>query len=176
LILQDKMAYKKISGLSFVIASLLLSVMTSGFVMAYDTSNPYTVTLNWIVPSDTTFTVALAGAETTIDFNPINKSSLEVQADSQADVTPIVTITNQGNILADYSAEVTGTLPSWVTLKGKNSYDYSTADTLSNSTNITIQANVEGGDTAEYWLWSDFTEAPKGTEESSFQISTLETP
>jgi hypothetical protein len=164
----------KISGLSFVIASLLLSVFASAFVLGYDASNPYTVTLNWIVPSDTTFTVALAGAETTIDFNPTNKSSLQVQADSQADVTPIITVTNQGNVPANYSAEVTGILPSWVTLKGKNSYNYATADTLSNSTTTSIKTDVASGNTAEYWLWSDFTDAPQGTEVSSFQISTVE--
>ena len=166
--------HNKISGLSFVIASLLLSVFASAFVMGYDASNPYSVTLNWIVPADTTFTVALAGVETTIDFNPTNKSSIQVQADSQLAGTPIITVTNQGNVPANYSAEVTGTLPSWVTLKGKNSYNYATANTLSNSTATILKDNVASGNTAEYWLWSDFANAPKGTEASSFQISTLE--
>ena len=121
---------------------LMTSIFASAFVFGYDASNPYSVTLNWIVPEDTTFTVALAGAETTIDFNPTNKSSKEVMADSQTDSVPIITVTNQGNVIANYTAQVTANLPTWVVLKGKSSYDYSTANTVNNGKqNIFLEEN-----------------------------------
>jgi hypothetical protein len=157
-----------------LLLSLMLVMSFSPFVMAYDSSTPYTVTLNWIVPADTTFTVALAGAETTIDFNPANKSDTAVMPDSQADVTPIITITNQGNVNANYSAQVTQNKPSWVTLKGYNTYTYGSAVEITNTTTTTIEDSIAPSGTSEYWLWSDFSNAPSGTEVSTFQISTVE--
>jgi len=156
-----------------ILSLLLLSIFGMSLAFGYDASSPYSVTLNWIVPSDTTFSVALAGAETTIDFNPTNKSSLEVMPDSQADVTPIITITNQGNVDANYSALVTAQKPSWVTLKGYNSYDYGSAVEVGNSTSVTIEDNIAPSGTSEYWLWSDFADADKGTTASTFQVSTI---
>jgi len=162
----------KINGLALSLL-MLISVFAIPMVLGYDASNPYTVTIKWIVPQDTTFTVALAGAETEIIFNATNKSSLEVNARSQTDSVPIITISNQGNIPANYTAQVTAFLPSWVTLKGKKTYDYGTADTITNTTGTLIDTNVASGNNATYWLWSDFSNGVYGTNQSTFQISAI---
>src|SRR3990170_774493 len=93
-------------------AIMLLTVMLIAFstaASAYDASTPYTVTINYIVPSDTSFTVTLAGAEVSIDFNPATKDSTLVQPDSQnsSSNTPIATITNTGNVLQDFTTNLT---------------------------------------------------------------------
>jgi hypothetical protein len=160
--------------LNLTFGLLLMTILGSCFAFGYDASSPYSVTLNWIVPSDTTFTIALAGAETTIDFNPVNKSSLEVMPDSQDAGTPIITATNQGNVNANYSALVTADKPTWVTLKGKKTNDYGTADTIGNATAVVIDTDVVPSGNATLWLWSDFNNAPSGTKATTFQIASTE--
>ena len=141
--------------------------LTLPFALGYDASSPYTVTLNWIVPYDTTFTVALAGAETTIDFNPANKSSLEVEADSQSDGTPIITVTNAGNVNANYSALITADKPTWVTLKGYNSYVYGSAGEVGNVTAVTIEDEVAPAGTSESSLSRPASPGSRSTERRS---------
>jgi len=156
----------------FVIAFAMCSVMVS----AYDADTPYTVTMQWIVPSDTSFTVSLAGAETTIDFddNVVDKDSKYVQPDSQdnSTSTPIAEITNTGNQNLDFSCNLTATKPSWAVLMVNNATDLATATTF-DTTAVTIQDNVAAAATVDMYLWTNLTNADAGTTSRTFQINSV---
>lgn len=158
--------------------SVLLTVMMLGMVfgmsgvMAYDASTPYTVTMNFIVGSDTSFTVALAGVETTIDFNPASSNSKEVEPDSQdaGGSTPILVITNAGNVAQDFSHDVNQTLPT-----GTN-VSYSTTNTVDWTkeilpTGTTIDTSVAAAGTVDVYMWANFTNADAGTTEVIYRIN-----
>ena len=153
----------------------LALMLNMAVAIAYDSGTPYTVTMNFIVPSDTTFTVALAGVEVTIDFNPADKDSAQVEPDSQTNVTAMVTVTNQGNVGMDYNCDLTVTKPTWVTLKGNNAYNYGTATIFDNGNAYTFALNVTSfGGTADLWLWADFVNASGGTTQRQFRVNGVE--
>jgi len=61
------------------------------------------VTVSWVVPADTSFSLAFAGAETEIDFddNVDGTDFTHAAPDSQASGTPMLTLTNNGNTPVD---------------------------------------------------------------------------
>lgn len=156
---------------------LLMSVlMFAATAMAFDADTPYTVTMQWIIPSDTTFTVALAGAETTIDFddNVADKDSKEVEPDSQVagSSTPIAVITNAGNQNLNFSANLTATKPSFAVLMLSNTNSVSGATTF-DTTAVTIEDNVAAAGTADLYIWTNLTNAEAGTTSRTFQINSV---
>lgn len=157
-----------------LIFAALAVLLISGTAMGYDANTPFTVTMNFIVPSDTTFTATLAGTETTIDFNPATANSIGVQPDSQDNSTsvPIVNITNAGNVNANYSVNLTAAKPSWVTLKANSGTDYATA-TAFDTTAVELAGwqNIVPSTVAPVYLWADFTSAVGGTTVRTFQIN-----
>ncbi len=166
---------KQINLKHLVIPLLMVLMIMVSPAIAYDADTPYTVTMNLIIPSDTSFTVALAGAETTIDFNPATKDTTEVEPDSQVasgNTTPIAVITNSGNLNQSFSINLTAAKPSWVVLKGSSNGTY--ADSVSYDTALLELAawntTVPAG-TKDIYLWADFTDALSGTTERTFQIN-----
>jgi len=113
----------------FVLLVLISAIPTA---TAYDASNPYTVTMNFIIPSDSAFSVSLAGAETAIDFNPASKDSKDVEPDSQvaSSSTPIAVVTNDGNVNQNFSINLTAAKPSWVELRADDTNVASAASTF----------------------------------------------
>ncbi len=156
---------------SVAIALMLFTVMPS---IAYNADTPYTVTLNYIVPSDTSFTVSLAGAETTVDFNPATKNSTMVEPDSQnaAGLVPMAKITNTGNLNQNFSVNLTTAQVAWAVVKVSNFSDYATpitlSDTAQNPTGWTVIATSN-----EVWgyMYANFTNAPQGTTAKTLQIN-----
>ena len=154
------------------IATMLMLMIPAG--MAYDSGTPYTVTVNYIVPSDTSFTVTLAGAETTIDFNPATKDSANVEPDSQvaASSIPIATITNTGNLNQNFSVQLTTAQPVWVAVLVSNYNDYATPITLSAAAQSPTGWTVIAADASVYaYMKGTFTDAPSGTTAKTLQIS-----
>ncbi len=154
------------------IALIMMLMIPAG--MAYDAGTPYTVTLNYIVPSDTTFTVTLAGAESTIDFNPTTKDSANVEPDSQnaSGSVPIATISNTGNVAQNFSVNLTTAQSSWAVVSVSNFSNYATPITLSNIaqtptgwTNVAASANVVS------YMNATFTNAAAGTTAKTLQIN-----
>ena len=156
---------------------LLVSVlMLATVAVAFNADTPYTVTMNWIIPSDTTFTVALAGSETTIDFNDnvVTKDSKEVEPDSQnaSLSTPIAVITNAGNQNLNFSANLTAAKPSFAVLMLSNASDVG-ASTVFDTTEVTIENSVIQAGTADLYIWTNLTDATSGTTVRTFQINSL---
>ena len=155
--------------LSLVMFGMLFSI--SG-VMALDADNPYTVNMNFIIGSDTTFTVSLAGVETEIDFNPATKDSKEVEPDSQdaGGSTPMVTITNAGNVNLDFTHKVNESLPAYVGVSYDTDETVDWTKTLSDSYS-TITTSVAAAGTADVYYWANFTDADAGTDQVEYQIN-----
>lgn len=152
-----------------IIAMMLFSV---GSVYAYDADTPYTVTMNFIVGQDSSFTVSLAGSETTIDFNPATKDSKEVEPDSQdaGESTPILEITNTGNVALQFTHKVNDTMPTFVAVSydTDNSVDWTKTITDSYSE---ISASVAKDSSADVYMWANFTDADSGTAQRTYQIN-----
>jgi len=157
------------------ILTLMLGLLLIGGisgVYAYDASTPYTASMKFIVGSDTSFTVQLAGAETTIDFNPVTANSKNVQPDSQnaSTTTPIAVITNTGNINLNFTQKVNATMPTFVNVS------YNTAATvdwtkLITSAYSTISTSISPASSSNLYMWANFTDATLGTAERTYQIN-----
>lgn len=162
---------KTIFGL-FFLASILLSF---GFVSAYSSSSPYTVTMKWIVPQDTSFTVTLAGAETSIDFdtNIVNSSSKLVQPDSQNSVgsVPIAVVVNTGNLNLNFKVSLNATKPSWATLMADSDNNVAGSYVVTDTTEVVFATGIASGSNSSLYLWTNLTNAVAGTTERTFKIN-----
>lgn len=151
----------------------LFLVASIASVYAADASTPYSVTMNFVVGEDTTFSVALAGAETSIDFNPADANSKEVEPDSQnaAGTTPMVNITNDGNVALNFTHQLNQTKPSHVEVSWSltNSVDWSQTVTTTYSV---INSSVPAGESEVVYYWANFTAAPQGTTQRLYYINT----
>lgn len=160
----------------FLVMLLLLAV-TIPTASAYDASTPYTVTMNFIIPSDTAFSVSLAGAESTIDFNPANKDSKDVEPDSQvaSASTPIAVITNDGNVAQNFSINLTLSKPSWVVVRADDTNVAATA-TAFDTTPLEDSGwqDVSPAASVDIYMWANFTTAVGGTTARTFQVNTAE--
>jgi len=156
----------------FAILTGLMLMFSFAGVYAYDADTPYTVTVNYIVGQDTSFTVALAGAETTIDFNPADLNAKEVEPDSQDDggSTPMLTITNAGNVALDFTRGLNASNPAWVVLSMNNA---NTVDwtQIVNDTFVAGDTSVAAAGTSEWYFWANFTAADSGTTVRTLQIN-----
>lgn len=153
----------------------IICLLMLGGVFALDANNPYTVTLQWIVPSDTTFTVELAGSESTIDFNPSGKTENYIEPDGQdaSGSTPIATITNAGNVNMNFTNNLTASKPAWATLMVSNTND-ETASTSFDTTAVLIEADVVAAGTSDVYLWSNISDGDAGTTQRTYQINALD--
>lgn len=151
----------------------ILLVLTMTTVLAYDASTPYTVTMQWIVPTETTFSVNLCGSETTIDFddNVVNGSSKQVQPDCQntTSSTPMLTITNDGNLAQNFSCNLTTAIQGWAELFVGNSTSIGTASSI-NVTKVDIVKNVAASANSTIYFWTNLTNADSGTTQRVFEI------
>lgn len=158
----------KLTALFFLTVAFSVSL-----VAAYDAGVPYTITMKWIIPSDTTFSVAPCGAETSIDFddNAVNSTDAGVEPDCQdASVpTPMFVITNDGNLNLNFSCCLSATKPAWSTLYVSNDSNYAAATTF-DTANVTIADNVASAATADVFIWTDYASATAGTTERTWQL------
>jgi len=153
---------------------LVLAVLASSLVLAYDASTPYTVTMKWIVPEDSSFTVELCGAETTIDFDTALTSDTVAWAQpncqDNATSTAMYTITNTGNIALNFTNNLTAAKPAWATLYVNN--DTIAADAVEFDTDaVIIAGNVAIDATRDIYLWTTITSADTGTTERTYQVN-----
>lgn len=156
----------------YVIGAVMMFLLAMAGI-AYDASTPYTVTLQWIVPSDTTFSIALCGAESSIDFdeNLDAATDTEVQPDCQnaTDSTPILVITNDGNQNLNFTNNLTTNKPTWAVLKVSNTSTYANALEF-NTSAVRVGDDVVPAGTVDIYLWTDLTDALAGTTQRTYQI------
>jgi len=165
----------KILVAGLIVAMVLGAVGSAAAV--YDASTPWTGTVKWIVPSDTAFSITFAGGESTIDFdnNLTSQTQSGVQPDSQnnATSTPIITITNDGNLNLNFTCNLTATKPDWAVIKQNNETSYTGATTF-DTTAVVVNASVPASQSTSMYIWTDVTSAPAGTTERTLQINSAQ--
>jgi len=154
--------------IALICGMMLLSGMTG--VLAYDADTPYTVSMRFIVGADTSFTVSLAGIETEIEFEPATKDSKEVEPNSQVDGTPIVEVTNTGNVDLTFTHKVNDTMPTFVAVSYDSSYAPNWAKTITHAYS-TIATSVSADTSVNVYMWANFTDADEGTAQRTYQIN-----
>lgn len=153
-----------------LIVGLLITIVVcgAGVVGAYDASSPWSGTVRWLVPEDTTFSVLWAAGESTIDFDDslTSKTQSGVQPDGQDNTTntPILNVTNDGNVVLNITCNLNATKPAWAVLKVNNETSYAAATVFdTNATRAIVNATLAVGDTTDLYLWTDVTNADSGT-------------
>lgn len=159
--------------LTFVMISMFM--LGIGSVYAYDADTPYTVTINYIIGADTSFTVELAGEETTIDFNPATIDSKEVEPDSQVALTntSMLTITNTGNVNLDFPRAINATNPAWAVLS-MNTVNTTDWTQLINDTFVDGDTAIAPASESNWFFWANFTDAVYGTDTRLLQINSTQ--
>lgn len=158
--------------------TILLGIMTIlalSIVFALDADTPYTVTMNWIVPSDTTFTVSLPDGESTIDFNPASGTEDYVQPDGQNNDTgePVINITNAGNVNLNFTNNLTASKPAFATLMSNNDPNHLNS-TAFDTTAVLIEEDVAPAAVVAVYLWTNITDATGGTTARTYQINSID--
>ena len=156
------------------ILALFLALVVAGSgigvsAAAFDSSSPYSNFVDWVIASDTTFTVDIAGGQTKVVFSPASKTEINVEPAGQSDGVPIFTVTNSGNVDLNFSCNLTEAKPTWATIKANDEYANATADDF----NITLQlfnASVGVGNYTRLYLWTNVTDAVAGTANRTMQI------
>ena len=164
---------EKKGKISAVVISVI--VVISGIAstaIAYDADNPWTGTVKWSIPADTSFTVTFAGSQTQINFTASSKTQDLIEPDGQdaAAETPIITIENTGNTNLNFSCNLTSAKPSWAVIKVNSQNDPTTA-TEFDTTPILVYSDISPGITAPIYLWTDITNAPAGTTTRTLMIT-----
>lgn len=145
-------------------------VLFTGIASAYDEASPYTITLRWIIPEDTTFTVEIRGGGATIDFNPASKTETFVEPDNQDDSQElsILNVTNAGNLALSFYHNAT--TPIWANLTVSKTNESSAGVTLKD-TQVVLNLSVAIGNHIDVYMWTNVTEAVSGTTEGTYQIN-----
>lgn len=162
---------KIMQGLSILVLMLTLAGVTA----AYDSDNPYTNTIQWIIPSDTSFTVTFSGSETSIDFddNVTGQTGDMIEPDGQnsAASTPIIVVNNTGNVNQDFAFNLTTAKPTWVTsLKVGNTSSYGSATEV-NTEAVTFATAISPAHETDLYVWCNISNAAQGTTSRTFMIS-----
>jgi len=149
-----------------LITALIAAIVIGGLGMSvngYDADNPWTGTVLWSIPSDTSFTVTFAGTQTQINFTASDKTQSLIEPDGQSasSSTPIITIENTGNTNLNFSCNLTSAKPSWATIKVSNQSDHTTATEFDTSL-VLINESVPAGSSTPMYLWSNITNADAG--------------
>lgn len=160
----------KIMMLSLITSVLIVNTMP---VLGYDANNPASYTVQFIIPSDTSFAVNVIGNQLNMQFNPANKSSKLVEPNGQSIATnqPWANITNLGNLNLNFSTNLTTLNPVWAELDvGSNP---SMADKII-VTNTPLSPvawlNVAPDSTVQLYSQANFTNAAGGTTSETINI------
>lgn len=154
----------------------LLVLLAIPIAIAYDASSAYTVNMRWIIPVDTTFSISISEAKTTIDFNSgtTTASWLEPQGQNSSQDVPMLNITNDGNVFMNFSNNLKTAKPSWATIAVSNVTGNETSRNF-DTTAILIAPHVPAGNSVNVYLWSNITSASAGTTTREYNISGINT-
>ena len=145
--------------LSMMITSVLIA--TTIPVFGYNQNQPATYTVNYIVPSDTTFNIVVSLAQTSMNFNATNGNSKLVGPIGQniSTNTAWANITNGGNVNLNFSTNLTVTIPTVTQFMASNSA-MSDQVTMSNAPlSPNGWLNVPPSSTVQMYSLANFTNA-----------------
>ena len=148
------------------VVALIGAVSILPFVMnAY--AETKTVTLKYVIPQVTTFSVSFPTGLTDIEFQPSGATFTNEPAYQQSASTAAMRITNTGNVAIKIDANLTTDLPTNVTefrLNTANDYNGGWYWTDANETTTqTIIDSLAIGADEDFWAWSAGSNVPAGT-------------
>ena len=157
-----------------LVTALIAAIVMSGLGLtaAYDSNNPWTGTVLWSIPSDTSFTVTFAGSQTQINFTASSATETFLEPDGQdaTNNTPILTIENTGNTALDFYINLTSSPPTWAELRGDATPNASNA-LLIGTSGFAIEVNP--GNSTPLYLWTNITNATAGDTTRTLMISSI---
>jgi hypothetical protein len=161
---------------SLVMLSMITFVLIASTIPVFglNQNNPASYTVNYIIPSDTSFTVTLCGSQTAMNFNATNGSSKSIEpvCQSKATNTPWANITNIGNLNLNFSANLTASNPSWVVLNLASNPAMSDQIIVTNSAQSPAGwLSVAPGGAVQLYSLANFTNAPQGTTSTTLNIN-----
>ena len=145
---------------------LIGAVSILPFVMnAY--ADTETVTLKYVIPQVTTFSVSFPTGLTDIEFQPSGASFTNEPAYQQSASTAAMRITNTGNVAIKIDANLTTDLPTNVTEFRLNTANDASGGWYWTDTNETttqtIISSLAIGASEDFWAWSTGSNVPAGT-------------
>lgn len=155
----------------------LFVVLFGSTAMALDASTPYTIPIHWYVPEVTTFSVTTPGSVGQISFNYTTNTDggMEPEGQDAAAGTPMLNISNDGNVQMDVSINLTtggGAKPAFVnSLIVSNTSDNTSASDFGLGIGTLVETDIEAGETTAAYLWSSIVDGTAGTSSSEVQIS-----
>ena len=157
-----------------IVGLLVMAVLVSGvgLVTAYDASAPYSNFVDWVISSDTAFTVSVGGGADKVVFSPASKTETYVEPTGQSSGVPIFTVTNAGNCDLNFSCNLTAAKPAWAVIMVNDEYVNSTSDTF-DTAEQTFNTTVSTGDSTPMYLWTNVTDAIAGTANRTIQIHSV---
>ena len=129
-------------------------------VWSYNTSNntlsDNSSTLSFTTASvDTSFTVTLPSGHSHLKFEPSNSTAQNVTPNGQTDSQEFYNVTNTGNLNLDIRLQLNETVLN-IELKADSDNNPLGAKEV-NTTLVTIYSNLATSNSADIWLWSDFS-------------------
>jgi len=148
-----------------LIIAILSAIVAMPFLQTK--ADTQTVTLKYVIPQVTTFSVSFPTGYTDIEFHPSGATFTNEPAAGQSASTSAMTITNTGNVAIKINASLTADLPTGVTefrLNDTNDYNGGWYWTDANETNVqTIIDSLAMGASQDFWAWSTGSNVPAGT-------------
>jgi len=155
-----------------VMAAIIALSMPMAF--AYDADNPYTVTLQYIIPIDSSFSVETRSltAEIKFEFTAKTESNLEPTGQDDGNSLEILNVTNDGNTAIDlYHNTTIPTLGA-----GTVALCVDTDNTVDGCTNLTdsmVQLTdelaIDGH--VDVYMWANAEDASSGIHTGKYQIN-----
>lgn len=163
-----------------LLVAFVVFMMSLGFMSpasALDDSNPFTCVLQWDIPNDTTFTITFAGGEVDVGFTHSGMTENLVEPDSQdaSAETPIIVVTNAGNLALDFSCNLTAAKPSWATLLVGSSNLSASAVTF-DTTKVEFLDNIAAAASGDMYIWTNITLGTAGNTQRTLHINTSAHP
>ena len=159
-----------------IIVAMLIGIIAIGGisnVAATDADTPWSGTVKWTIPSDTSFSVHFSGVVSSIDFNATGQNDTMIEPVGQNDTAsePVIMINNTGNQNLDFNFSIPSGIPSWVTMLNMSNSNTHYGSSEVNTTGIDIETSVAQGTSTQLYLWSNVTEAPQGVTEKTAYIN-----
>ena len=160
-----------------IVVAMLIGIIAIGGIgnvaAVYDADTPWSGTVKWDVPSDTSFTVHFSGVTASIDFNMSGQNGTMQEPVGQDDGAsePVVMINNTGNQNLDFNFSIPEGIPSWVTMLNMSNSNTFLGSSEVNTSGVDIETSVAQGTSTQLYLWTNVTEAPQGVTSKTAYIN-----
>ena len=167
----QKIYKKEVKGMNKIMMGALMALVLVGTAFAvYNENTPYTITLEWIIPSDTTFSVEVAGEADSVDFTPASKNENMTEPDGQnaGTSTAMLVVTNQGNAALDLYHNASS--PAYADVRAGVTNDYYASTDLG-AAMVQFSNELALAGTVDIYFWSNITDGTSGTSVHNYQMN-----